>query len=162
MPRRPAQRAEECDDARARGQQRPGDDHSTRELDGHEGRQRSDHEVKEAVVREVVELVVSLLGSARVLEAPREIAETEVLRIVDAGEQARREEPADHEADGGPVEDRQRSGFEREETEPAGLSHGPALASLGAPASSVSGGSDVAVGSVPSRKTSSTTSGSSG
>ncbi len=72
--------------------ERAGDDEPARQLDGQDRPQARDDDVKEAVIREIVELVLGALGRGRIGQAPRDVAEREVLRIVHAREELRDEE----------------------------------------------------------------------
>ena len=112
--RRAAQDAEERDDGPRHPHERQRHDDAPRELDGQEAREPRDEDVKEPVVREVVELVGALLGRRGVRQAARDVAQREVLRVVDARQQLRDEEARDDEPDGGPVEERRPPRVEHE------------------------------------------------
>ena len=86
---------------------------------GQHDREPRDDQVKEAVVREIVELIGLVLGRGRILQTPRDVAEGQVLRVVDAGQQLGHEQATDHQRDARPVEGRQPLRAQRQVIDPA-------------------------------------------
>ena len=116
--RRPPEHAHERDHRPRHEHERRGDDEPARELDRQHDGEARDEQVKEAVVGEIVELIGRVLGRRRILQAAGDVAEGQVLRVVDAGQQPGDEEARDDERDAGPVQGRQPARPEREVVDP--------------------------------------------
>ena len=89
-------------------------------LDRQDVREPRDHDVKEAVIREVVQDVRRALRRARRLEATRDVAQREVLGVVDAREELGDEEARRQERDPDPVEAREPRSAQRQRLDEAG------------------------------------------
>src|ERR1019366_217535 len=97
--RRPAELQEQTPDRPRRGGQRGAEQHLAGDLDGQRERKGGEDEVHEPVVGEEVHLVERVLGRAGRQQAPGDVGEREVLRVVDARQEPRNEQTAHRQPD---------------------------------------------------------------